>query len=265
MRERYVIHLGGGVNQHLLQDSAWRGPLMLAMQRAIVAEFNATDWHEFGYLTGFHDYIQGHARLLRSLGFGDDDYGACVFQALQYFANNDPRALAAVIEHQKIHPHLERTQAEKLIELGYQVGHVPTVLPSATASDVVRRALADADHLLATSGAPSAIDRLHTAMHGYLKSACRDATITLPDDAMLTQAYKALRVHHPALQSLGGHDSEVGKILASFASVLDALNTLRNHGSVAHPNENLIEVAEGALVVNAVRTIFHYLNQKLGS
>lgn len=158
------MHKENGVNDHLLNDSAWRGPLMLAMQRAIVAEFNATDWHELGYLTGFHDYIQGHARLLRSLGFGDDDYGACVFQALQFFANNDARALVAVIDHPKVHPQLERVQAEKLIELGYQVGRVPAVLPSATASDVVRRALIDADNLLATSGAPSTIDRLHTAM-----------------------------------------------------------------------------------------------------
>lgn len=100
-------------------------------------------------------------------------------------------------------------------------------------------------------------------MHGYLRSACRDGAIATVGDAARTQAYKALRTHHPALQSLGAHDGEVGKILASFASVLDALNTLRNHGSVAHPNDNLVEVAEGALVVNAIRTIFHYLNQKL--
>jgi len=251
------------MNHHLLQDAVWRGPLMLAMQRAIVDEFNVTDWHELGYLTGQHDYIQGHDRLLRSLRFSDDDYGACVFQVLQYFADYRQQALLAVIEHPKVHPRLEQTQAGKLADLGYQVGHVPAVLPPATASDVVRRALTDADHLLATSGAPSAIDRLHTAMHGYLKSACRDKAIALASDATLTQAYKALRAHHPALQSFGGHDGEVGRILASFASVLDALNTLRNHGSVAHPNENLLEVAEGALVVNAVRTIFHYLNQKL--
>lgn len=110
------------MNYELLEDSVWRGPLMLAMQRAIVAEFNATDWHELGYLTGFHDYIRGHARLLRSLGFGDDDYGACVFHVLEYFANNDTRALVAVVDHAKIRPHLERDQAAKLVELGIRRG-----------------------------------------------------------------------------------------------------------------------------------------------
>lgn len=253
------------MDYELLEDSAWRGPLMLAMQRAILAEFNSTDWHELGYLTGCHDYIRGHARLLRSLGFGDDDYGTCIFQALEHFVNNDTRALVAVIDHPKVRPHLEREQPAKLIDLGYQSGRVPAVQPTVSASEVVRRALADADHLLATSGAPSAIDRLHTAMHGYLKSVCQDNAITLPEGATLTQAYKALRAQHPALQSLGEHDGEIGRILASFASVLDALNTLRNHGSVAHPNENVVQRAEGELVVNAVRTIFHYLSQKIRS
>ncbi len=37
------------MNYELLEDSAWRGPLMLAVQRAIVADFSSTDWHELGY------------------------------------------------------------------------------------------------------------------------------------------------------------------------------------------------------------------------
>lgn len=252
------------MNHHLLSDSAWAGPMVLALQKAIVAEFNREDWQEIGYQTGQHEYIQRHDRLLRSLGFRDDDYGDCVYQVLQQFCRYDTKALVALIEHEKLLPHLERSVPTKLNDLGYFGGHVPAVLPSANASDVVRRALIDADQLLATSGATSVVDRLHTAMHGYLRSACQTAGISIPDNATLTQAFKELRAHHPALQSLGSHDKEVGKILLSFATVLDALNPIRNHGSVAHPNDRLIELAEGSLVVNAVRTIFHYLNQKLG-
>ncbi|WP_432217080.1 abortive infection family protein [Pseudomonas kribbensis] len=251
------------MNHQLLHDSAWSGPLILALQKAILSVFTREDWRDIGYLTGHHDYIQNHSRLLRSLGFGDDDYGDCIYQVLNYFSFNDIKALVALIEHEKIRPFLEQSIPGKLTELGYSTGHVPAVLPSARASDVVRRALTDADQLLASSGATSAIDRLHTAMHGYLRSACQDVGISIPSNATLTQAFKELRTHHPALQSLGSHDKEVGKILTSFASVLDALNPIRNHGSVAHPNDRLIELPEGTLVVNAVRTIFHYLNQKL--
>ncbi len=140
------------MNYELLGDSVWRGPLVLAMQRAMLAEFNSSDWHELGYLTGCHDYIRGHARLLRSLGFGDDDYGACIFQALEHFANNGTQALVAVVDHPKVRPHLEREQAAKLIEMGYQAGHVPAVLPTVSASEVVRRAL----HLFSMRSIPYA-------------------------------------------------------------------------------------------------------------
>ena len=252
------------MDYYQLEDSTWMGPLILSIQKAIVMAFTSGDWRELGYLTGQQDYIQNHSRLLRSLGFGDDDYGDCVFQVLRYFTHQAPQSVMKIIEHPKIRPQLEVSQPDKLIELGFHIGHVPSVPPVVGASEVVRRALSDADQLLATSGPTSAIDRLHTALHGYLKSACQNSGIPLAPDATLTQAYKVLRTQHPALQSLGGHDGEVGKILSSFASMLDALNTLRNHASVAHPNDNLIGTAEGSLAVNAVRTIFHYLNQKIG-
>ena len=40
-------------------------------------------------------------------------------------------------------------------------------LAEISASEVVRRALDDADSLMRTSGPLSAVDRVHTAMHGY--------------------------------------------------------------------------------------------------
>lgn len=58
------------MNDHLFSNSAWFGPLRVAMQRAVVQEFTEADWIEFGYLTGFHDQIQGHDRLVeRTVSF----------------------------------------------------------------------------------------------------------------------------------------------------------------------------------------------------
>ncbi|WP_049273168.1 abortive infection family protein [Pseudomonas putida] len=249
----------------LLQDPSWRGPLITSLKRAIVEKFTEEDWHEFGHLSGQNGYIAGHGRLLRSLYWRDPDYGTCVYEVLDYLARADVNALAALVRHEKNLPILQQDQPEMLAQLGYRGGQVPAIAPSLSASEVVRRALSDADHLLASNGAQSAVDRLHTAMHGYLKSECSAANIGLPSDATITQAFKALRAHHPALSDLGRHQEQVGRILQSFAAVLDALNPVRNHGSVAHPNEHLIEPAEALLVVNAARTIFHYLSCKLSS
>ncbi|PBP68491.1 hypothetical protein CCL21_14865 [Pseudomonas syringae] len=252
------------MNEYLLHDPSWNGPLIVAVQRAIAETFSKSDWNEVGHLTGQHAYITGHRRLLRSLDFGDDDYSDCVFEALTRLRQYNDQALALLIQHPKVLPQLEVSVPNQLHELGISVGHVRAVTPSVSVSEVVRRALADADQLIETNGAQSAVDRLHTAMHGYLKAECTAASIAIPPDATLTQAFKALRTNHPALADLGAHTTDVAKALQSFAAVLDALNTVRNHGSVAHPNEHLIEAPEAFLFINAVRTLFHYLKIKLG-
>ncbi len=245
-------------------DSKLRGRLILALQKAIVAQFDSGDWNEIGYLTGHHEYITGHSRLLRSLGFGDDDYGGCVFQVLHYLVQNDNEALVSIIEHNKIKPYLERNSQDVLSDIGLSEAHVPSILPSISATDLVRRALSDADSLLLSNGATSAIDRLHTALHGYLQSVCAETQLRVPDNAPITALFKVLRTQHPALQNLGHHEKESNRILMAFATVVDSLNTIRNHGSIAHPNETLLENHEAELTVNAVRTLFNYLVKKIG-
>lgn len=135
--------------------------------------------------------------------------------------------------------------------------------PSPDAIEVVRRALMDADNLVRTSGPVSAVDRIHTALHGHLKALCGDAGIPLPADASLQTAMKKLRENHPGLQPTRPRADDVSRVLYSMASTLDALNTLRNNASAAHPNEDLLGDAEALLAINAGRTIFTYVDQKV--
>lgn len=62
-----------------------------------------------------------------------------------------------------------------------------------TTSDVVDRALKDAEHLLSTTGATSGVDRVHTALHGYLKVACDKNAIAYPADPTIAKLFKLLR------------------------------------------------------------------------
>lgn len=247
-----------------LFDTKFAGKLMLALQRAVTSQFTETDWMELGYETGEHDYIQCHNRLLRSLRFGDDDYGACVFQVLKYFSEQNIDALQAVIDNKKVRRALERDAPDVLSELGLNVAHVPAVTPKAlSASEVVERALADADSLLHSSGPISCVDRLHTALHGYLRALCAEAGITGLEGAPVTALFKQLRSEHPAFQHLGAQDKDIVRILNGFGSVIDAMNTIRNNASVAHPNDALLGEAEAALAVNVIRTLFHYISTKV--
>ena len=56
-----------------------------------------------------------------------------------------------------------------------ETGQVVVGIDLVSASEIVRRALDDADVLTRTSGPQSAVDRVHTAMHGYLKGLCDSA------------------------------------------------------------------------------------------
>lgn len=51
---------------------------------------DSSGWTELGLLTNTSEVISGHARLLRSLYFGDDDYDGCVFQVVGPVLDEQP-------------------------------------------------------------------------------------------------------------------------------------------------------------------------------
>jgi hypothetical protein len=107
------------------------------------------------------------------------------------------------------------------------------------------------------------VDRIHTALHGYLEATCDTAGLVHPNRASLTQLFKLLRTGHPKLANLGPRDKEVERVLFACAAIFDAMNTLRNQASVAHPNRNLLDEPEARLIINTGRTLLNYLNAKL--
>lgn len=141
---------------------------------------------------------------------------------------------------------------------------VSTPAPASTRT-VVLRALADADTLLRTNGPLSAVDRIHTALHGHLLSLCDAEGIALPNDPSITVALKALREQHPRLQPSGARSAEVTQVLYAMSNVLDKLNTIRNNASLAHPNQTLLDDAEARLAINAGKTVFAYVDERVSN
>ncbi len=139
----------------------------------------------------------------------------------------------------------------------------PVVTPTlVTTCEVVERAIQDAETLIKESGATSGVDRIHTALHGYLRAVCDKEGISVPADASVTELFKRLRVDHPALGVHGPRQADIDRIVRAISNVLDTLNPLRNKASVAHPNPDLLEDDEAMFVINSARTILHYLNSK---
>lgn len=150
----------------------------------------------------------------------------------------------------------------KLIERLESAPLVAGTTPHIT-SEVVMRALTDAENLIQTSGPTSAVDRVHTMLHGYLQAVCDGEGIAYKRGDSTVALFKKLRSGHPKLADLGPRAQDVEKVLNSCANILDAFLPVRNQASVAHPNQELLGDAEAQLVINVGRSLLHYVDSKL--
>jgi len=131
-------------------------------------------------------------------------------------------------------------------------------------SETVYEALKDAEMLLRTRGPVSAVDRAHTALHGYLKKLCLARGKEIPSDASLTATFKVLRDQSTDFLVATVHDGETKKVIGAIATILDSMNTIRNRGTLVHPNEVLLDAPEAMLYVNLSRTFLTYIESKTG-
>jgi hypothetical protein len=155
--------------------------------------------------------------------------------------------------------HAELLRMIERLELAPLVAH-PT--PQAT-GEVVLRAIRDAEVLIATSGPTSAVDRVHTAIHGHLQVLCERVGVAYGADDSMVALLKKLRAANLNLQDLGPRAQDVERVLNACGSILDALLPFRNRASVAHPNRELLGEAEARLAINAGWTVLDYLDAKL--
>lgn len=190
---------------------------------------------------------------------------------IQILSESDPHTqaiiLEGILEKYSIGSDELRTQ-ERYGEIKEMIdrckGATPIQSPDLTiTSEVVKRAINDAEILIEKSGATSGVDRIHTALHGYLKAVCEAISIDYGKDPKTTQLFKVIKQQHPSFKDLGEHDNQINQVLRAIGSIIDAFNPARDRGSVAHPNENLLGHEEAMLFINAARTILHYLEAKI--
>jgi hypothetical protein len=155
--------------------------------------------------------------------------------------------------HQEIQRWISRLEGDH--------GVVAVELPGSP--EMVQAALDDAELLLRSPGGPQrAVDRVHTALHGYLRAMCVEAQVDVADRPSLTACFKRLRQDHPALADLALNGRETSRLGTAMAGIVDALEPIRNNRSAAHPNPELLGPAEAVLAINAASSLLAYLEVK---
>jgi hypothetical protein len=54
----------------------------------------------------------------------------------------------------------------------------------------------------------------------------------------------------------------IDQVLRCISKIVDAVDSIRNQKSLAHPNPVLLEDPEAMLAINCIRTMLHYLNAR---
>jgi len=231
---------------------------------------------EGGYLGDFS--YRSHAEFYIELGLDIDPYqfdGTTRQRFMTILAESPPNVQARILEGVLIRYPVgssDMCTQEKHDEIAEWVsrlrryspeGASPVKPPSPTlANETVQRALVDAEHLLNESGATSAVDRVHTALHGYLAHLCDEEGVPRNHGASLTDLFGSLRQSHRGFANEGAWAKAVTSMLRGIGRILDAMNEVRNQASLAHPNTDLLPEPEAMLVINAARSIFHYFQSK---
>jgi hypothetical protein len=246
-----------------MMNTEKRRKLVPVISDAIKATFEEGDWKSLGYATETENAIDRDPRLLRSLFWGDSDYSGCVIKMVECIYDLNEKNWEKLLSIDKVEQWIKDNNPEIYREF-YDAGFVEPFKPTKKLPiEIVESALKDAEVLLSTNGPVSAIDRAHTALHGYLKGACDSHFVQYRKDAGITELYKNIRENVNEIKELGERSDDLNKMLRSLMSVLDALNPIRNRASMAHANENLLGKEEAFFVLNVINSVLHYLNAKL--
>jgi Abortive infection C-terminus len=262
------------VSLHAEETSATRAPTGLS-SREIIRIVKRYIGVEGGYLGDFSygshsDFYPEYC----DLDINPFDYletGTTRERFIRVLQENPPHVQAkiirGVIEKYPVGSSELRTQAmhDELVAMAERLERGGMVAGSAPAftSDVVLRAMEDVETLLQGGGPTSAVDRVHTSLHGHLRYLCAEAQISYGGEDTMVALLKKLRQQHPKLQNLGPRANDIETVLKASGSILDALNPVRNSASVAHPNQDLLGRDEAQLVINVGRSLLTYIDGKI--
>ena len=169
-----------------------------------------------------------------------------------------PEVAEDAFANRRLKAHKEMIEVLARLEAGGLV-QSPTIIHTST---TVLEALKDAEVLLKSRSPKSAVDRAHTALHGYLKRLCEDRGISFAKDPSITEIFGALRRDLPEFSEAFAHDAEAKRVFGSIGQALDSLNLIRNRGSLAHPNDLLLDEPEAELYINLSRAVLSYVESK---
>ncbi len=129
----------------------------------------------------------------------------------------------------------------------------------AARSGTVQKAVEDAEVFIREGRYDSAVDRVHTAFHGYLRQVLTEHGVTYGVEDGLPALFAKLHGYYGDSIQPPDVAERLKTILRSAGGMINAVNELRNNNTIAHPNGELIQKREAQLVIRIVNAVVDYV------
>lgn len=124
----------------------------------------------------------------------------------------------------------------------------------------LRQAINDASTLIAQGKYSSSIDRVHTALHGYLRIRLSEIGVKFEESDMMPKLFNLLYKKWEEIENDEINEMML-KALRSASATIDALNDIRNRYSLAHPNSEIVSEDEAKFVLGLAQSIVNYIEK----
>lgn len=130
--------------------------------------------------------------------------------------------------------------------------------------EFVKEVLLQADTLIANHSYSSAVDRVHTALHGYIKELCDEQNISFEEQNVKIQdMWGKLKIEHPSFNiDIKEHQRPINQTVNAIGRFLENMNDIRNRHGFSHPNDDIIEEHEANFIINLSRALLYYIDSK---
>jgi hypothetical protein len=125
----------------------------------------------------------------------------------------------------------------------------------------LRQEVGDAATLISQGKYSSSIDRIHTALHGYLRISSDEFGLKYEESDMMPKLFNLLYKRWEEVGN-GEINEMMLKALRSASATIEALNDIRNRYSLAHPNREIVSEDEAKFVLGLAESIVKYIEKR---
>lgn len=241
--------------------------MQIELAKILADSFSEGDWQELFIVTDCEDIASGYHDFYRHVRWQNTELKGIAITALNETLNRAPGNLAEIWKLDRVEHLVKRKssdlhdQIEAIVKQSGQRN--VTAMPVKNVNENIYQALEDAAVLLENTGPQRAYDRVHTALHASLRQICVNHAIAVDSTNDNVPGLLGRITAHLQGMPDDGRNADIFKMLRSAASILNSINYLRNHNSMAHPTEMLLNDADSRFAINLVRSIMAYIDELL--